>query len=74
MKAWTEAEGAKILTARATTEDAQPLTDWIKRALTRKTTDKTITQRACLARILKRLSFMAQTKVYLFWRKNHVQA
>jgi hypothetical protein len=27
-----------------TAEDAQPLTDWIKRALTRKTTDKTVTQ------------------------------
>jgi hypothetical protein len=25
-------------------EDAQPLTDWIKRALTRRTTDKTVTQ------------------------------
>jgi hypothetical protein len=25
-------------------EDAQPLTDWIKRALTRRTTNKTVTQ------------------------------
>jgi hypothetical protein len=37
-----EGRQAQLGALPETTEDAQPLTDWIKQALTRRTTDKTV--------------------------------
>jgi hypothetical protein len=39
-----EERQAQLRALPKTTEDAKPLTDWIKRALTRKTTDKTVAE------------------------------